>query len=83
MVLSGTLASQCNTKLTVNGGFVARQVQLLRTAGTLKQSSAAEGSGSANIAEVFNYSPMLWISQPSDAQSAVKYDAINGLPPVL
>jgi hypothetical protein len=84
LTLNATLASQCdNNKLTVNGSFVARQVQLLRTVGTLRQGNGTEASNSANIGEVFNYNPALWISQPSDNASEGVYDAINSLPPVL
>lgn len=83
MTLTGTLASQCNPKLTVNGGVVAKQLWLLRTLGTLRSANAAEASSSGNIAEVFNYNPMLWISQPNDASTASEYDAITSLPPVL
>jgi hypothetical protein len=83
MTLTGTLASQCNPKLTINGGVVAKQLWLLRTLGTLRSANAAEASSSGNIAEVFNYNPMLWISQPNDAGTASEYDAITSLPPVL
>lgn len=80
--LSGTLASYCdNAKLTVNGSLVARQVQLLRTIGTLRSSSAGETAG-GNMAEVFNYSPGIWIPQPSSEDSS-GYDAITSLPPIL
>jgi len=77
------IASQCNTKLTVNGSFIAKQVQFLRTKGAQSQSSTFEPSTSANIGEVFNYSPMLWIPQPAATTGQPPYDAIVSLPPVL
>lgn len=83
MTLNGSLGTQCDLKLTVNGGFVAKQVHLLRTIGTLRQSNAAEASTSGNIAETFNYNPALWISQPPVPAGAASYDAINSLPPIL
>lgn len=81
--LVGQLGSRCNTKLTVNGGFVARQVQLIRTRGTLRQSAAGETSAGGNMSEVFNYNPSLWIPQPAAPPGAADYDAINSLPPIL
>ena len=79
-----TFFSQCdNQKLTVNGSFVAKQLYLSRTIGTLRQSSAGEASTSANIAETFNYGPFLWMMQPTDSTGGLEYDAINSLPPVL
>ena len=81
--VGGTFASTCDTKLTVNGSFVARQVRLLRTIGTLRQSNAADNAGVPFVAEVFNYNPALWITQPSDDAGGADYDAINSLPPIL
>lgn len=76
--------TQCdNNKLTVNGAFVAKQVQLLRTIGTLRSSNATEAASSGSIAEVFNYSPAMWIPQPSSSSGTPEYDAISSLPPVL
>lgn len=85
LALDGQLASQCATKLTVNGAFIAKQVWLMRTAGTLRQSAGGENPGAANIAEVFNLNPALWISQPFDAGGSRgnRYDSISSLPPVL
>lgn len=81
--LDGALASSCNNKLTVNGSFIARQVRLMRTAGTLRDSNAGEDPSANGMAEVFNYNPALWITQPSAGQGSDGYDAINSLPPVL
>lgn len=82
--LDGSLYSTCNAKLTVNGSVVARQVFLLRTIGTLSQSSAAETGAGGRAAEVFNYSPSAWLYQPFlEEESTADYDAIISLPPIL
>lgn len=81
---NGAFYNSCTTKLTVNGALVADSVQFTRTRGTLAQSSAGESGASNNIAEVFNYGPMLWMGIPAQTNSHVdNYDAITSLPPVL
>ncbi len=73
------IVPNCTNKLTVNGAFMARQVQLMRASGTLSSGTAAE-----DPAEIFNYNPLLWISQPAPTSgNSGAYDAINSLPPVL
>jgi hypothetical protein len=67
----------------VNGAFVASQIRFLRTNGTVKQSSAGEASGNSNQAEVFNYSPALWMAQPASTAADNNYDSITSLPPIL
>ncbi len=75
--LNANLGTTCNNDLTVNGAFVARQVWLLRTAGSV----------SGTPAETFNYSPEAWLSTPyGNGLTQGKtddYDSITGLPPVL
>ncbi len=82
-----TIYNTCSAKLTVNGSFTAQQVELLRTNGTLAQSSPAESSGSNAAAESFSYNPSLWIAQPQAGSSSIPttddYDSIVSLPPVL
>ena len=75
--------SLCNRKLTINGAFIANHVQFLRTRGTRQQATPNEASGSGNLAEVFNFSPALWMAQPVPETSASHYDSITSLPPVL
>jgi hypothetical protein len=70
----------CNTKLTVNGGFVARQIQLQRTFHSRNQATVA---GDTHAAEVFNYGPAMWMVRPPDAPIGTDYDAITTLPPIL
>ncbi|HEX7963551.1 MAG TPA: hypothetical protein VF466_03070 [Candidatus Saccharimonadales bacterium] len=79
---TGSFNTACHSKLTINGAFIANQVQLLRTNGTVKQSNVPVDNA-ANQAEVFNYSPALWIPQPPNAPTQGKYDAITSLPPIL
>jgi len=77
----------CTNKLTVNGSFIARQVRFLRTTGDLLAAQPNEGAGSPNIAEVFNFSPEVYLSplHPSLRTNLpfTKYDYITSLPPVL
>ncbi|HKU19210.1 MAG TPA: hypothetical protein VJP80_08165 [Candidatus Saccharimonadales bacterium] len=79
----GVFNTPCNNQLTVNGAFVAEQVQLLRTHGTLRNSSAGEASTSGNQAEVFNYSPALWMAMPPSQSTDDTYESITSLPPIL
>ncbi|HEX3568638.1 MAG TPA: hypothetical protein VHT70_03085 [Candidatus Saccharimonadales bacterium] len=84
LALDGNLFGVCNTKLTVNGSLVAGHVQLLRTRGSLGQSSVGEGTGSSAAAEEINYNPSLWLAQPNTGSgSQSDYDAITSLPPIL
>jgi hypothetical protein len=87
IAVSSTDASvytKCKNKLTINGSFIARQVQFLRTNGTRSQANPGDLSTSANVAEVFNFSPAIWMAQPPlPSGSAGQYDAITSLPPVL
>lgn len=80
---NGAFYNSCNSRLVVNGAFVADSIEFLRTAGTLSQSSSGEVSpGSAG--EVFNFNPALWMAQPPSSDGAAdSYDAITSLPPVL
>jgi hypothetical protein len=77
-VLAPSLYTSCGQSLTVNGAFAARQVWLLRTAGSISTNTAAE---------TFNYSPDVWLSAPFGNGLAPRnfdeYDSIEGLPPVL
>jgi hypothetical protein len=84
--LGGNFHGDCIDKLTVNGTFIAQKIHLLRTKGTLLNSSNGEQADSGTIAEVFNFSPELWIGTPAimDPKGGkADYDAITSLPPVL
>ncbi len=93
---SGDMYNQCNQQLTIHGVFEADRVNLMRTFGTLKDGASAAPSsctdgGAPNdrktcSAEVFDFSPELYLSKPnikSTSSSAVRYDAIVSLPPIL
>lgn len=77
--------SACNNPLTVNGSFIANRVMFGRTRGTRNAAPAPnEPSTSNNIAEVFNYSPALWLVNPTALPPAGStYDSVGSLPPVL
>ncbi len=76
-----------NAPLVVNGAFIAGRVAMGRTYGTADQGAPGDtagnpGSGWNNAAEVFNYTPALWLNNPF-ASTSNTYDAISNLPPVL
>jgi hypothetical protein len=84
LIVPNASYTTCNNKLTINGAFVAKSVEFLRSRGTLSQSREVEPSGQPNVAEVFNFNPALWIPQPAPAGgTADDYDAIISLPPIL
>lgn len=72
----------CNHQLVVNGSFVAKQVQFLRTYGSLGQAKASDSVASNHSAEVFNYTPELWLPRGGSVAGS-GYAAITSLPPVL
>ncbi len=74
--------TQCHAKLTINGAFVAKQVQFLRTNGSLGQAKPTDSLSSNHSAEVFNYTPELWLPRGANVSNS-EYTAITGLPPVL
>lgn len=81
---NGAFYNSCNSKLTINGAFMANSVEFLRTRGSLSQGIVNEPSGSSNAGEVFNFNPSLWMVQPLRSGGGVdNYDAITSLPPVL
>jgi len=82
-----TPSTGCNKKLTINGAFIARQVRFKRTFGNLAAASATETAANSQAAEVFNFSPEVYLSPlgPGLNRSVpfTKYDYITSLPPVL
>ncbi len=71
----------CRTnQLTVNGAFLAKELKLYRTNGSIIAN---------NPAEIFNVTPSTWLAVPcaisgcSATGNADGYDAITSLPPVL
>lgn len=99
---AAVIFQSCANQLTVNGAFVAQQVKLQRTFGSLRDALANEtpvgaphncsiSSISGTItqqpvcaAEVFNFSPEIYIAQPPFmVKGNETFDAITSLPPVL
>lgn len=73
--LTADLHGDCDRPLTINGALSARQVWLLRTAGSL----------TSGPAETINYVPEHWLASLSgEIDSRLDdYDSITSLPPVL
>lgn len=89
-----TTLNGCNSQLVVNGAFIAEKVFFERDCGSLVYSKGGDSyvnsGGAANqetcganhAAEVFNYSPELWLPATTPSTSGT-YNAITALPPVL
>ncbi|MGC1176707.1 MAG: hypothetical protein WA843_01435, partial [Candidatus Saccharimonadales bacterium] len=98
---AANIYANCNSQLTVYGSFVANQINLMRAYGSLRNAVAGEqtnsgarpcsSSGPASsqpicAAEVFRFSPDMYLSDPAiqlPSNGAVQYDAITSLAPVL
>ncbi len=82
-----TMAGACAaTPLKVYGSVIAKTIKLLRTNGSLINSTANEqpGAGINNAAERFIYSPEVWLRAP-DLENLGNngFDALISQPPVL
>lgn len=77
----------CGQQLVINGAFIARQVQFKRVFGKLTEATAGESVADTKAAEVFNFSPEVYLSPLNDnltrAIPFTKYDYITSLPPIL
>lgn len=71
----------CNSQLVINGAFAAKQVQFLRTYGSIGRAKT-DSVGNSAAAEQFNYSPEVWLPR-GKSNPSLQYDSITGLPPVL
>lgn len=85
---AAALYANCNSKLTINGLFIAKQVKLLRTNGSFSKpgSGNTEAANSANIAESFILSPEMWMVKPGGILAPGAngtYDTVDNPPPVL
>jgi len=84
---AGAFYNSCTTPLKVNGSLVTRSLQLLRTSNSLHDASSAQNRSNTKAAEIFNYGPGFWITQPdlttTNGGEVDNYDAITSLPPVL
>lgn len=72
----------CHNKLTITGAFVAKQARFLRTFGSVGQAKTTDTLTTNNDAEVFNYTPEIWLPRGASIPGE-GYTAITGLPPVL
>ena len=80
------VSAACRNKLTVNGAFIAKKVNLVRTNGDVNSAAPGEAASSGNIAEVFNFTPEMVIGGGffNDAgASSGKIQSLISLPPVF
>lgn len=80
--------SSPDRQLVINGSFVAKYVYFMRTHGSLRDSSGSnEAQTKANAAELFRFSPEMYLSVPAFKETggsgAGGYDYITTLPPIL
>jgi hypothetical protein len=95
---AANLYSSCNGQLSIYGSFIADQVNLMRTFGTLKDATSTESpEGSSRTctngnsepvcaSEIFDFSPELYLSNPQiqlTNNGDPSYDSVTSLPPVL
>lgn len=85
---SSVSASQCGSKLTINGAFIAQQVKFWRTGGSTASAGAVNAGWDEPIAEVFKSSGQLYLSAPDalkkpSSSNNRTYDSVTSLPPVL
>ncbi len=96
---ASSMYSNCNNQLLVDGSFIADQVDLQRTYGTLQDANKTESPDSISrvctngptaspvcAADFFNAGPETYLSSPAVAApngGAIYYNAITSLPPVL
>lgn len=97
LMTKNDLYAHCRNRLVVNGAFQAKQVNLMRTFGSLRDNPNPSSSNCSNAgsgttpkqtcaAEVFNFSPEMYLGNPAIKKpnnSAPIWDAITSLPPVL
>ncbi len=76
-----------HSPLTVNGAFIAQHVNFLRTKGSVRLGTPGEPYNpiGANIAEVFRFSPELFMATPNltPVNDNGRFDSIESLPPSL
>lgn len=80
------LHTNCARKLTVNGAVIAKRMKLQRTNGQLYLSATNDPPASANIAEVFNNLPEMYMTAPPfrvDPTTEDQYDNASTLAPIL
>ncbi len=81
-----TLFADCDNQLTVHGAFIAKTVKLLRTHGTINQATPADGRTGSQAAEVFDFSPEIYMSHPvlkPSSAASYNWNSVSGLAPVF
>ncbi len=80
-------SNMANVRLTVNGQFIARSIRFLRTAATISNGVSGESAANSRAAEVFNFSPEMYLAQPAVRPKATSTggpeQSISTLPPIL
>jgi hypothetical protein len=74
LALAVPMIDPCSKQLVVNGSFAANQIFFLRTHGTMR---------SEEPAELFRFSPEIWLAPSGEGLLDPAYKSIIGLPPVL
>lgn len=77
------MSANCTLKLTVNGAFIAEEIYLQRTLGTLSTGVPNEPFTASNIAEAFRMGPEFYLGKPVFKEINGLYDSIRALPPVV
>lgn len=78
--------ANCGNQLRVRGSFVADQVKLLRTVGTVRYATPnpATAVGTAAPGELFFYTPETWMQSPTPTPGTQnQIESLVNLPPVL
>lgn len=83
----GANESGSRRQLTVNGSFLAERVVLNRTGYSLRDSRFREPGNNSRAAEVFYFSPEIYLSppvfQPNSTSTSGEYDYLSVLAPFL
>ncbi len=80
------LYDNCGNQLIVNGAFIANKVRFLRTNGTLNAAGVDEAPSSNKIAEVFNFTPSIYLAKNPYIvipDTKGQNSTIISLPPIL
>lgn len=74
-----------NTKLVVDGSFIAGNIDFQRTntTTTVPEPSGSCKAASVADAEEFCYSPLIWLANPFSSSSSVHTDYLSSVPPTL
>lgn len=70
-------------RLTVNGSFIAQRVVLNRVSYSIGNSTYQEKAGDSKAAEIFNFTPEIYLSPPVFASRGDVYNYIAILAPIL